>query len=124
MSAGSIRGSAVDGIPYNVAADANIGLNPRIEKEPIPHTGGNMIKRTLVGAMAEAIKYILTPSEFDVLKVQSEALGDIPMSYIMADGSSLKTIGEVNLGAYQTDDSSCEVQFLTSTGVWEIFSAS
>lgn len=124
MSAGSVRGSNVDGIPYNVAADANIGLNPRIEKEPIPHTGGNMIKRTIVGAMAEAVKYILTPSEYTVLEAQANTFGNIPLSYIMADGTSLKTIGEVNLGPYQTDDSSCEVQFLTSNGVWAIFAAS
>ena len=124
MSAGSIRGCNIDGIPYKVAADANIGLNPRVEKEPIPHSGGNMIKRTLVGSMAEAVKLILTPSEYDTLKGQSEDPGDIPLSYVMADGSSVKTVGEINLAAYQTEDSSCDVQFLTSNGVWEIFSAS
>ncbi len=124
MSAGSVRGVNIDGIPYNAAADANIALNPRIEKEPIPHSGGNMIKRTIVGAMAEAVKMILTPSEYDILEVQAADQGVIPMSYVMADGSSIKSEGEVNLGQYMTDDSSCEVQMLTSTGIWEIFSAS
>ena len=124
MSAGSVRSVKIDGIPYNAAADANIALNPRIEKEPIPHSGGNMIKRTLAPAMAEAVKLILTPSEYDVLESQNAAIGDIPMSYEMADGSSLKSEGETNLGQYMTDDSSCEIQMLTSTGIWEIFSAS
>ena len=124
MSAGSIRSSKVDGIPYNVAADANISLNPRLVKESIPHSGGNMQKRTFESGHAEAVKFTLTPAEYDILKGQSEATGDISMSYEMADGSSMKTVGEVNLGPYVTDDSSCEVEFLTSTGIWEVFSAS
>ncbi len=122
MSAGSLRKVTIDGIPYNVAADANVALNARLEKESIPHSGGNMTKRTTAAAMAEAVKLIVTPSEYNVLEGQSEADGDIPLSYEMADGSSFKTQGEVNLGPYQTDDSSCEVTFLTSTGNWEIFS--
>lgn len=122
MSAGSIKKATVDGIPFNVAADANIALNPRVEKEPIPHSGGNMIKRTLAGAIAEAVKFILTPSEYDVLRGLADGEGDIPMAYDMADGSSIKSQGQVMLGPYQSDDSSCEVQYLTSTGEWEIFS--
>ena len=124
MSAGSVRKANLYGVPWNVAADASISLNPRIEKEPIPHTGGNMIKRTTVGAMAEAIKLIVTPSEYDILEGLVASTGSDSQSYDMADGSSLKTVGEVNLGPYVTEDSSCEVQVLTSTGVWEIFSAS
>lgn len=124
MSAGSLRKVTIDGIPYNVAADANVALNARLEKESIPHSGGNMTKRTLAAAMAEAVKLIVTPSEYNVLEGQAEADGDIPMSYEMADGSSFKSQGEINLGPYQTDDSSCEVTFLTSTGEWEIFAES
>lgn len=124
MSAGSIRGATVDGIPYTPAADASISLNPRLVKESIPHSGGNMQKRTFESGHAESIKFILTPSEYAILRSQSEDIGDIPLSYLMADGSSLKTVGEVNLGPYVSDDSSCEVEFLTSTGVWEVFSAS
>lgn len=124
MSAGSPRGVTIDGIPFNIAGDANIALNPRVTKESIPHSGGNMIKLTNDAGNVEAVKLIVTPSEFDILKGLSEQDGDIPMSYVMADGSSFKSPGELMLGPYQTDDSSCEVQFLTSTGVWEIFAAS
>ena len=124
MSAGSVRGVNIDGIPFNAAADANIALNPRIEKESIPHSGGNMQKRTFAAAMAEAVKLIVSPSEYDVLVSGNEASGDIPLSYVMADGTSVKSVGELMLGPYQTDDSSCEVTFLTSTGDWEIFAAS
>jgi hypothetical protein len=124
MSAGSPRKATVDGIPYNVAADANINLNPRITKESIPHSGGNMQKITTESGHAEAVKLILTPSEYDVLRGQHEELGDKPLSYAMADGSVFRTVGVINIGQYSTDDSSCELEFLTSTGVWDIFAAS
>ena len=124
MSAGSVRGVKIDGIPFNVAADANISLNPRIEKESIPHSSGNMTKRTFAAAMAESVKLILTPAEYANLVSLNDGQGNIPMSYEMADGSSIKSEGEVMLSTYQTDDSSCEATFLTSTGNWEIFSAS
>jgi hypothetical protein len=124
MSAGSLLNATVDGISYNVTGDANISLTPRIEKESIPHSGGNMQKRTIMSAQAEAVKFTLRPSEYDVLRSQADETGDIPLSYVMADGSSFKTIGEINLGPYQTEDSSCECIFLTSTGQWEVFSAS
>ncbi len=124
MAAGSLRGVKVDGISYNATADGNIALNDRIEKESIPHSGGNMQKRTIVAAMAEAVKLTLKPSEYDIIRVQAAGIGDIPLSYEMADGSSIKTTGEITLGPYQTDDASCEVMFLTSTGIWDIFAVS
>jgi hypothetical protein len=124
MSAGSPRSATIDGIPYNVTGDADISLTPRIEKESIPHSGGNMTKRTLISGNAESVKLTLTPSEYDVLRAQAEAIGNIPLSYVMADGSSFKTVGEINLGPYQSADSFAECMFMTSTGVWEIFSVS
>ena len=124
MSAGSPRKVTIDGVTFNVTGDANISLTPRTEKEAIPHSGGNMIKRTLASGSAEAVKLTLTPSEYGVLEAQADGSGNISMSYEMADGSSFKTVGEVKLGAYQTEDSSCEIELLTSTGVWENFSAS
>lgn len=124
MSAGSPRGANIDGVPYVVTGDADISLNPRIVKESIPHSGGNMQKRTIESGHAEAVKLTLTPAEYDILRAQADAIGGIPLSYVMADGSSFKTVGEVNLGPYSSNDSFAEVEFLTSTGVWDIFAAS
>jgi hypothetical protein len=124
MSAGSVRGVTIDGIPYNAATDANIALGPRIEKESLPHSGGNMIKRVFAPGSAEAVKLIVTPSEYDFLKSQSDDTGNKSLSYLMADGSSMKTQGEVMLGPYQTDDSSCEISLLSSSGEWDVFAAS
>ena len=120
---GSVRGANVDGIPYNVTADANIALNDRIEKESIPHSGGNMQKITIMAANAEAVKFTITPSEYVTLQSQAAGLEDIPLSYTMADGSVARTSGAISIGPFQSEDFSCEVTFLTSTGIWEIFPA-
>lgn len=120
---GSIRGFSFDGIPYNVAADANAALNPRIEVEPLPHSSGNMFKRTTMPANMEAIKLLLDQAEYDIIVSASEDLDDKSISLTRADGSSNKTQGTLMLGAYQTEDNSCEVIAMTSTGIWDNFSA-
>lgn len=121
-SAGSLRGVKVDGIPFNVAGDANVALNPRVEKTSLPHSGGNMIQRTLMPADVEAVKLTVTPSQYSILEGLSEQQGSIPLSYEMGDGSTFRSTGEVMLGPYQTEESACEVTFKTSTGIWENFS--
>lgn len=124
MSAGSLRGVTIDGIPFAATGDVDVALGHRIEKESIPHSSGNMIKRTLAAANAEAVKLTLQPTEYEILRGLADADGDIPLSYVMTDGSSFKTQGQINLGPYQTADSVCEITLMTSTGEWENFSAS
>lgn len=121
MSAGSPRGATIAGVPYNVAADANIALGPRETWEAIVHSGGNAMKRVLAEASAEAVKLIVTPSEYDILRAQSEAQEDITLAYTLADGSVIRTTGRISLDPFQSDDSSVEVKMLTSSGVWDVF---
>ena len=124
MASGSLREAKIDGIPYNVAADANVALTTRVEKEAVPHSGGNAVKETLVAGSVEAVKLIVTPSEYALLLNASENPDDIPMSVAFRDGSVFRSQGTIKLGPYQSEDFSCEVEFLTTTGVWENFSAS
>jgi hypothetical protein len=124
MSAGSLRGFQVDGIAYGVAADANVAKNPTIEKEGLRHSGGNMVKRTLMSGDYEAIKLTITPSEFATLEAQAEAIGFVPVSLVWADGTVFSSPAEVNLGPYQSDDSSCELSAIPESGSWVNFAAS
>lgn len=121
MSAGSPRGATIAGIPYNVAADANIAFGPRATWEAIVHSGGNMMKSVIAEASAEAVKLIVSPSEYAVLRAQSETLEDITLSVTLADGSVFRTTGRINLDPFQSDDSSVEVKMLTTTGAWDVF---
>ena len=124
MASGSLREAKIDGISFNVAADTNVALTTRVEKETVPHSGGNAIKETLVSGSVEAVKLIVTPSEYAVLLGLSENPDAIPMSVALRDGSVLRSQGTVKLGPYQSEDFSCEVEMLTTTGLWENFSAS
>lgn len=120
---GSPRGVSVDGIPYNVAGDANIAQNPREETESQPHSGGNMQKVTLMPANAEGIKLILDVSEYNVLVGQTQGLDPITLTYTTRDGSVFTTTGRVTLGAYQSEDKSCEITMTSVLGKWEPFAA-
>lgn len=123
MASGSLRGAKIGGVPFFVAADANIALTTRVEKEAVPHSGGNAIKETLVSGSVEAVKLIVTPSEYEVLLSISEDPNDISMSVTLRDGSAYRSQGSAKIGPYQSEDNSCEVEFLTSTGIWEISAA-
>ena len=54
MSTGSPRGANVNGIPFNLAADADIGLSDRVEVSAVPHSGGNMMKYETQPGSAES----------------------------------------------------------------------
>lgn len=123
MASGSLREAKIDGFSFNVTADANIALTARVEKEAVPHSGGNALKETLVSGSIEAVKLTVSPSEYDVLRSLSENPEDIPLSVALRDGSVLRSQGTVKLGPYQSEDFSCEVEFLTSTGLWDVFAA-
>jgi hypothetical protein len=123
---GSPRKATIDGIPFNIAADANIAQNDRVEVEDIPHSGGNAFKVTTVGGSAESVKLTVAPSEYvQLIALRNSAmLSPVPLSYEEADGTVNRTFGAITLGPRQTEDGSCDVTMMSSTGEWEIFSAS
>lgn len=121
---GSVRGFAHDGIPYRVAADANINLNDTTSTESMATSGGNVHKITIEPADAESIKLLLTPSEYETLRTVNRDLDSKTIKYTMADGTEVQSEGRLTLGQYATEDTSCEVTAHSKTGEWEIFAAS
>ncbi len=124
MSAGSLLGFSFDGIPYRIAADSSCTKKPTIEKEGIRTSGATMVKRTLISGDYEGIKLTITPSEYDTLEAQVEALGYSACSLTWGDGSVFSSPAELNLGDYSSEDSSCEVMAIPQSGKWEVFAAS
>ncbi len=121
---GSVRGFAHDGIPYRVAADANINLNDTTSTESMATSGGNVHKITIEPADAESIKLILTASEYDTLRTRNEEIDPLTIKYTMADGSEFQNDGRLTLGQYASEDTSCEVTAHVINPKWEIFAAS
>ena len=121
---GSLRSVKIGGIPFNGTADGDTALEDRVEITAIPHTGGNMMQIITMPGSGTAIKLTLTPSEYIILRGLRERNEDLSLSYQEADGSTLRSVVRVQIGARQSADGSCAVDFLTSTGVWDIDAAS
>lgn len=120
---GSIRKVLLDGLSFNAAGDANVAKTPVVEKEAVPHSGGNMIKRTKASGNVESVKLLCTPTEYETLEGIADGLGSFPMSYEMADGSVWRTSGTVSLDNYESEEHSVEVTMIPETGTWELFAA-
>ena len=122
-TSGSIRKVLIDGLSFNAAADGNFAKTPKIEKEAVRHSGGNMIKVTLASGNVESVKLICTPAEFDTLEGKADEQGAFAMSYEMADGSVFRTSGEIMLGNYESEEHSVEITMIPETGSWDLFAA-
>lgn len=122
-TSGSIRKTNIGGIPYNVAADANAALTPRITKEGVPHSGGNMIKITKAMGNLESLTLIVTDTEYDTLQDQAGGLESIPLSFTKADGSSWVCQGHINLDNYESEENRVDVTMIPELGIWDLFAA-
>lgn len=120
---GSIRKVLIDGRSFNAAADGNFAKTPKLEKEAVPHTGGNMIKHTRASGNVESVKLIATPVEYDVLETLADRLTSFSMSYEMADGSVWRSEGTIMLDNYESEEHSVEITMIPATGTWSLFAA-
>lgn len=120
---GSIRKVTLNGLAFNASADANFAKTPKVEKEAVPHSGGNMVKRTTASGNVEGAKLICTPVEYDTLEGFADDLDSFSMSYEMADGSVFRTTGQISLDNYESEEHSVEVTMIPETGTWELFAA-
>lgn len=120
---GSIRKVLLDGLSFNAAADGNFAKTPRLEKEAVVHSGGNMFKHTKMSGNVESGKLICAPAEYVVLEGLADGLSSFPMSYEQADGSVWRTEGTISLDNYETEENSVEITMMPSTGTWELFAA-
>jgi hypothetical protein len=120
---GSIRKVLLNGLSFNAAADGNFAKTPKLEKEAVPHSGGNMIKHTRASGNVESAKLICTPTEYETLEGLADSLDPFSMSYEMADGSVWRTEGTIMLDNYESEEHSVEVTMIPLTGTWELFAS-
>ena len=120
MASGSVRKLTLDGVTFNVAADANIAMTPESEVEAIRHSGGNSFKITKMPAQAEGAKLILSDAEYDTLKTIAKKT-TINMSYTKQDGSVWVCQGMISAGNYESEENSCEVTMFPESAEWTLF---
>lgn len=119
---GSARKCLIDGIAYNIAADANISRTPRLLSEAIPHSGGNDMKETTQHGGHESNTLILSEQEHETLTTLHESgRDDIPMSYTMASGSVYTGKGWFNMEPYESEEGRCDITLYSKTGKFDLF---
>ena len=119
---GSIRKVLHNGLPLDVAADANPNRTPSQENEGVRHSGGVSKKVTSATGMVEGLKLIIDDADYETVQGLSEG-PNFAMSYEKADGSVLRTVGFINLGNHEAEENSCEITMTPETGRWDVFAA-
>lgn len=108
--AGSIKELTLQGVGFNVAADANAAHQLSVfENSRIRHSGGSMKKMVGRSPDAENLVLIVSKDERDILKNFSEQTSDFMMSYVNANGDNYQALGSINLEPFETDESRISV---------------
>lgn len=119
---GSGRNITLNGIPFEIAADANPGRQPTQENDGVVHSGGVEKKVTLVMGSIESAKLIISDVEYEILEGLSEQAANFPMSHEKADGTVLSATGFIGLDNYEAEENSCEITMTSETRKWTTFS--
>lgn len=101
---GTPRRVTLDGVTYNVAADANFSQTPPVEKEGVRHTGGTMMKSTLAVGQVESVTLIVTSAQNAQLEELLQRNVNFPMSYELASGDVYRSVGQINLDNRETEE--------------------
>jgi hypothetical protein len=125
-TSGTLRGLTLDGLTFDVKADADITINlSPFETEGIPSSGRSMMKMTVRNPSIEGIPLEADPVEADTLRELAERLDDFPMSIELADGSILRGTGRINFENYTTAEAIATIQLHPDRAInaWEVFAA-
>lgn len=121
--AGSIRKLILDGITFDVPADANISeVGGGFESESIPTSGRNMHKMTRRPENRESVVVMANGAERDLLKTLSERTDDFTMSYTTAGGDVYRCSGWIEFEARETEENRATIQLHPRT-TWDAFVA-
>lgn len=121
--AGSVRGVAIDGIPYRVAGDANFSQQTvNVENSMIPSSGVAMRKMTKKVPVVEGVTLLVNNVEMEAIKSRAESLDILKLQYTVASGSVFRSEGQINVEAHETEENKANMQFLPNE-TWTLFPA-
>lgn len=119
--AGSIRKLTIEGISFDVAADANITETfTAWENSMIPTSGGSMRKMVKRVPMREGIVLVTDADEREVLKSFAEGLDLVKVTYTNAAGDSYRCEGTIEIENNETEENRTSVQ-VHPQGDWTKF---
>lgn len=105
MTVGSIRKFTVEGISFDIAADANISRKPtRYETSMVATSGKSMPKKVRIVPAAEGIVLVINTEEELALKSFSESLTPLKISYENAKGDVFRCEGSLEIEAVESEE--------------------
>lgn len=109
--AGSNLSFTVEGIPFDVMADANITETvTKVENSRIPTSGKNIRKIIKRVAIREGIVLGTDSAEREQLKTFAESLDDLQLQYTNAAGDSYQAVGSIEVENNETEENRTTVQ--------------
>lgn len=121
--AGTIRKLIINGITFDVMADADITeTGSKYLNEPLPTSGRNMRKMTKRPQTREGFVIACNPAEQVTLINIADSLAIIPLSYTRADGSQFRATGWIEFESVTTMENRGTVKLFEQTE-WQVFVA-
>jgi hypothetical protein len=102
---GTPRKFILDGVSYDLKADANITYNASAyENEGIATSGKTLQKKSKRVQTKESVTLSVIPAEVEELKKKSDSLASKTMAVTYADGSTYRATGQVNFESWESDE--------------------
>jgi hypothetical protein len=121
--AGSVYRFSIDGISFDVAADANLNtIYSEYQNSKIATSGKAMTKKIKQVQKCEGVVLITNWSEKMVLKSLAAQLDDVKFSVTYADGSTAKTQGTFDITGDESEENRTAITIEPSEG-WTVFAA-
>ena len=121
---GSIRKVTLDGVTYDVMADANVSeVGSAFENTMIPTSGQSVKKMQKRVQTREGIIIACNGADRELLQALSEQVADFPLSYVTAGGDTYRATGGIEFESRETEENRATVTLLPRND-WQTFLAS
>jgi hypothetical protein len=121
--AGSNRKLTIEGVSYEIAADANFSeMISSFENSMIPTSGSNMRKMIKRVNTVEGVVLVTDADERIALKSVADSIDDVKLSYTNAAGDTYKATGAIEVETNETEENRTNC-ILLPRGDWTPFVA-
>jgi hypothetical protein len=120
---GSMQGCSIDGLPYDVKADADASvILTGWKNERIPHSNGSMRKMIRQIRTVEGLILTLNADDRDNLQRACDSIDDVSLQFTDAAGDTYMAFGSVDFENWGTADNDVNV-ILQPENEWTPFIA-
>jgi len=115
---GSPRKLLIDGVSFNLMADADVNKTSSVLNEATPHSGGNSFKQTRLPGDINSVTADVSTAELEQLETFAENILNIPLSLMLVypDGSKYTGPGFINLAEHTSQDNKVDITLFPNSG--------